>query len=256
MPDLDVQSALESLGASPSLLSAEQVAMLDEQGYLPLRRALDETDLAVIVRRFDELVESEGERAGLEAHQEQGTSRLANLVDKDPIFDRIWNHPLQLAAVAHVLDWQEMKVFSLNGRAALPGQGHQNLHVDWADAVAPGDYRICNSIWLLDDFTEENGATRIVPGSHRSARTPKDALEDPRAPHPDEILVLGRAGDCVVFNSHLWHGGTQNRTDRPRRAIHAAFVRRDGPQQTLFRDYLHEPTYARLSDEQRWLLDV
>jgi ectoine hydroxylase-related dioxygenase (phytanoyl-CoA dioxygenase family) len=185
-----------------------------------------------------------------------GTARLADLVDKGPVFDLCWNNPRQLSAVAHVLGWRDFKVFSLNGRAALPGQGHQALHVDWRGAVAPGDYQICNSIWMLDDFTEANGATRVVPGSHRWGRVPAEAMGDPRAPHADQVLVLGQAGTAVIFNSHLWHGGTQNRTDQPRRALHSAYVRRDGPQQTVFRDYLRPATSRRLSPAQRYLLDV
>jgi ectoine hydroxylase-related dioxygenase (phytanoyl-CoA dioxygenase family) len=254
--ETQIENVLASFGASEQLLSDAERAMLDEQGYLPLPGVLDAATVAALVRRFDELVQSEGDRAGLEAHQEQGTNRLANLVDKDPLFDLTWNNPRQLSAVGHVLRWQEAKVFSLNGRAALPGQGHQNLHVDWASAVAPGEYQICNSIWLLDDFTTENGATRIVPGSHRFGRLPKDDLADPKDPHPDEILVLGTAGTCVMFNSHIWHGGTQNRTAAPRRAIHAAFVRRDQKQQTVFRDYMHPETYERLNEAQRYLLEV
>ncbi|HTX01861.1 MAG TPA: phytanoyl-CoA dioxygenase family protein, partial [Acidimicrobiales bacterium] len=237
-------------------LSGEERTMLDEQGYLPLPGALEAEAVAALVERFDELVEVEGDRAGLEAHQEAGTNRLANLVDKDPLFDLTWNNARQLSAIGHVLSWQDAKVFSLNGRAALPGEGHQDLHVDWSSAVAPGEYQICNSIWMLDDFTPENGATRIVPGSHRSGKLPRDELRDPKDHHPAEMLVLGRAGTCVVFNSHLWHGGTQNRTSSPRRAIHACFVRRDEKQQTVFADYLHKETYDRLSAAQRYLLDV
>ena len=75
-------------------------------------------------------------------------------------------------------------------------------------------------------------------------------------PHPDEIVLLGSAGTAVVFNSHLWHGGTQNRTDKPRRALHSAYVRRDKKQQTIFRDYLLPATYERLSAAQRYLLEV
>ena len=145
--------------------------------------------------RFDDLVVEEGDRAGLEAHQEEGTDRLADLVDKGTLFDLCWNNPRQLAAVAHVLDWQEFKVFSLNGRAALPSRGHQGLHVDWGSAVAPDDYQICNSIWMLDDFTEDNGATRIVPGSHRWGRLPQDDMSDPRDPHPGRNTRAGRGGD-------------------------------------------------------------
>jgi ectoine hydroxylase-related dioxygenase (phytanoyl-CoA dioxygenase family) len=230
--------------------------MLDEQGYLSLPGILNAEDAAALARLFDQLVTDEGDQAGLEAHQEQGADRLANLVDKDPMFDLCWNNPHQLAAISHVLDWQDFKVFSLNGRAALPGQGHQGLHVDWGAAVPPGDYQICNSIWMLDDFTADNGATRIVPGSHRWGRLPQDDMADSRQPHPDEILVLGSAGTAVIFNSHLWHGGTLNRTSQPRRGLHSAYVRRDKKQQTVFRDYLHPATYERLTPAQRYLLEV
>ncbi len=129
---------LGTFGASPVLLSDDDRAQLDEQGYLPLPGLIDPATVRALVRRFDELVVSEGDRAGLEAHQEAGTDRLANLVDKDPLFDRCWNNPRQLSAIAHVLQWQPEKVFSLNGRSALPGQGHQGLHVDWPGAVAAG----------------------------------------------------------------------------------------------------------------------
>ena len=254
--DQELLRLLGTFGASPALLSDDDRARLDEQGYLALPGLLDPEEVRAVVQRFDELVESEGDRAGLEAHQEAGTARLANLVDKDPVFDRCWNNPRQLSAIAHVLGWQPEKVFSLNGRSALPGHGHQGLHVDWSGAVAPGDYQITNSIWMLDDFTPENGATRVVPGSHRWGQVPRDALADPAAPHPDEVLVTGAAGTCVVFNSHLWHGGTLNRTGSPRRGIHAAFVRRDQQQQTVFADYLHAATWQRLTPAQRWLLAV
>jgi Phytanoyl-CoA dioxygenase (PhyH) len=248
--------SLAELGASPDLLTEAEVSFLDEQGYLPMPGVLGPSEVAQLVQRFDELVSAEGDKAGLEAHQEQGTDRLANLVDKGTVFDLCWNYPRQLAAVAHVLDWEDFKVFSLNGRAALPSEGHQGLHVDWREAVAPGHYEICNSIWLLDDFTEENGATRVVPGSHRWGRLPKDDMADPRDPHPDQVLLLGEAGTCVIFNSHLWHGGTQNRTARPRRALHSAYVRRDETQQTVFRNYVRPVTLDRLSPAQRYLLDV
>jgi len=178
----DIVNTLAELGATRSTLTPAQSDQLDQFGYLPLPGILDEVTLEALRVRCDELSASEADRAGIEAHQEKGTARLANLVDKDRMFDRCWNHPAQLAAVAHVLDWQELKLMSLNGRAALPGQGHQRLHADWAGAVAPGSYQVCNSIWLLDAFTEANGATRVVPGSHRWGREPRDVMTDPADP--------------------------------------------------------------------------
>jgi len=107
---------------------------------------------------------------------------------------------------------------------------------------------------MLDDFTTENGALRVVPGSHRWGRRPQDVLGDPKRPHPDEVLVTGRAGDLVVMNSHLWHGGTANRTDRPRLALHAFYCRWDKPQQQYQKALLRPETQAALSPAARLIL--
>ena len=113
---------------------------------------------------------------------------------------------------------------------------------------------MCNTIWLLDDFTPTNGATRIVPGSHRWRKAPQQELADPQAPHRREILVLGEAGTVVVMNTHAWHGGTANRTGKPRRALHAFYTRGDKPQQQYQNGLLRAETKARLSPESRRIL--
>src|SRR5262249_30643542 len=77
---------------------------------------------------------------------------------------------------------------------------------------------VCNTLWMLDDVTADNGALRVVPGSHRAGRLPAEALADPSAAHPDQIVLTGRAGDVLVLDAHLWHGGLANPTDRPRPA--------------------------------------
>jgi ectoine hydroxylase-related dioxygenase (phytanoyl-CoA dioxygenase family) len=160
-----------------------------------------------------------------------------------------------LAGIAHVLQG-DLKLSSLNSRAALPGEGLQALHADWHGPVEPDAYMVCNSIWLLDDFTEQNGATRVVPGSHRSGKSPRDELPDPRATHPREIKLLAPAGTVVIFNSHVWHGGTLNTTDQRRRALHSYFCRRDQPQQLDQGKYLRPETNARLSPAARFILGL
>jgi ectoine hydroxylase-related dioxygenase (phytanoyl-CoA dioxygenase family) len=95
-----------------------------------------------------------------------------------------------------------------------------------------------------------------VPGSHRADTVPRLAMPDPTAPHPDEVLLIAPAGTVVVFNSHTWHGGTVNRTDRPRRALHSYFARRDRGQQTDQRKYLRPETRAGLSPAACFILDV
>jgi ectoine hydroxylase-related dioxygenase (phytanoyl-CoA dioxygenase family) len=250
----DIGSALRELGACDWQLSAAETSRLDEDGFLPLPGILSAGQLRLIRRRLAERSAAEGERAGTEVHQEAGTDRLADLVNKDPVFDVCFTHPRILAAIARVLG--DFTLSSLNSRAALPGHGQQRLHADWGEPVQPGSYQVCNSIWLIDDFTESNGPTRAVPGSHRSARLPRDVMADPAGSHPGEVKLLGSAGTVVIFNSHLWHGGTVNMTDRPRRALHSYFCRRGLRQQLDQRAYVRPETLARLSPAARYILGV
>jgi ectoine hydroxylase-related dioxygenase (phytanoyl-CoA dioxygenase family) len=148
-----------------------------------------------------------------------------------------------------------MKLSSFNARSTDPfTQDAQPLHCD-AAAVPDGEgFWVCNTIWLVDDFTGDNGATRVVPGSHRWAKLPQDLLSDPQASHPEEVLLLGKAGSVVVMNTHAWHGGTANRTASPRRALHAFYCRNDKPQQQYQKRLLRPETQARLSPDLRELL--
>ena len=107
---------------------------------------------------------------------------------------------------------------------------------------------------MLDDFTCENGAIRIVPGSQQWRRLPQEALADPVAPHPDEVLLTGKAGTVVVMNAHMWHGATANRTGGPRRAMHAFYTRWDKPQQQYQKKLLSPEVQAHLNPELRKLL--
>ena len=252
---MQVQEALLSLGVTEQTLSQEEKDQLDRDGFLPLANILSAQQIAQINQRTAELIALEGDDAGKEVHQEAGTIRLSDLVNKDSIFEICFTHPRVLAGISHVLRG-DLKLSSLNYRAALPGSGLQGLHADWSGAVQPEDYYVCNSIWLLDDFTESNGATRIVPGSQRSGKAPRDVMADPTQPHPDEVLLTAPAGTVVIFNSHTWHGGTLNTTDQPRRAMHSYFTRRDQKQQLDQKAYIRPETYQRLSPAARFILDV
>ena len=88
-------------------------------------------------------------------------------------------------------------------------------------------------------------------GRHRTGRLPADALADPLARHPDEVMITGQVGDVLVLNSHCWHGGLANRSRRPRRALHVYYCRWDKPQQQYQKRLLSAETQARLSPGQR-----
>jgi ectoine hydroxylase-related dioxygenase (phytanoyl-CoA dioxygenase family) len=115
----------------------------------------------------------------------------------------------------------DLKLPSLNARSADPGGGARPLHADRAALPDAKGYWVCNLIRMLDASTPDNGALRLVPGSHRRGQLPQQALPDPLADHPGQILVTGRAGTVVVLNAHARHAGTAHRTGRPRAARHS-----------------------------------
>jgi ectoine hydroxylase-related dioxygenase (phytanoyl-CoA dioxygenase family) len=234
-------------------LACHELHQLDEAGYLVLDRFMSDELLDGLRRRLAQLYEQEGDRAGVEFKQEPGSLRLANLVDKGEIFHQLLLMPKLLDCIRHVLG-PEIKLSSLNARTALPGSPPQPLHADMGAVVDEKGYWVCNSVWLLDDFTADNGAIRLVPGSHRWGRLPQDVRPDPQAAHPDEVLVTARAGSVVIMNAHLWHGGTANRSHQPRRAVHVFFARRDKPQQQYQKQLVRPEVQAALSPELRQLL--
>jgi ectoine hydroxylase-related dioxygenase (phytanoyl-CoA dioxygenase family) len=234
-------------------VNEEHKRQLDEVGFVVLAGLMGPELLHALRERIHELIDQEGDRAGSEFRTEEHARRLANLVDKGEVFRRAIAHPDVLDGVRHVIG--APKLSSLNARSADPhSDAGQPLHVDMAAVPDARGYWVCNTIWMLDDFTTENGATRVVPGSHTWGTRPQEVLADPNAPHPDEILVTGPAGGVVIMNAHLWHGGTANRTGTPRLAMHAFYCRRDKPQQQYQKQLLRPEVQAGLSAGLRELL--
>ncbi|PCJ60879.1 MAG: phytanoyl-CoA dioxygenase [Planctomycetota bacterium] len=250
-----IVNALASLGVTDKTLSKEEKSFLDKNGYLPFEDIMSEEELLAFRSRLGELSKEEGDTAGKEVQEEEGTMRLTNLVNKDPMFEKCISHPKVLAAIHHVLG--DFKLSSLNSRAAMPGGGRQGLHVDNVhDDLEPSDYRVCNAIWLLDNFTVENGATRLVPGSHLTGKSPNTVLYDTMTDHPDQIQIVAKAGTVVIVNSHTWHAGTANKTNLPRRGMHAYYCRRDQVQQLDQRKSIGQDALNWLSPESKVILDV
>lgn len=263
-----IGEALSQAGVTEDTLTDEEKKQLDEQGFIMVRNFISQEKVEQLRQRFEEIIEEEGEEAGKEVHQEKGARRISNTMNKGEVFDDIYMHPKLLAAIYHIIG-RDFKISAMNGRDVLKGQGLQKLHEDWnasffeeGEIEDDGDYRepddpynVANSLVLLDDFNENNGPTRVVPGTHKM-RAPQFYLEDREAPHPDEVKVIGQAGDAVIFNSHLWHGGTNNISGEKRRVLHPYFVAREFKQQQDQRKFITKETYDRISPAARYILDV
>jgi ectoine hydroxylase-related dioxygenase (phytanoyl-CoA dioxygenase family) len=239
-----------------AMVTPDQRKQLDELGYTVLPSYMPAAMLAEARECVLRLFEQEGAEAGSEFRQEPGSQRLANLVDKGAVFQRVACDEAVLELVSHVLGGN-YKLSSLNARSANPRNGSsQPLHSDMGAIADERGYWVCNTVWMIDDFREDNGAIRVVPGSHLWKKLPQEALSEPTARHPEEVLVTAPAGTVVVMNAHAWHGGTENKTDRPRCALHSFYVRRDQPQQQYQKKLLRAETQAALSPRMRELLAI
>ena len=165
-----MDSELLDRGFVPRPLTDAQRSALDTDGFLVLEEIISPDWLAGLRQAFDEIHDREGDKAGEEVAQMEGVRRLADLVNKGSVFDAVYLQPELLTAVFHVLQ-RPFKLHSLNGHDPLPGNGLQILHADWGQPAEPGGpYHVVNSLWMLDDFTPDNGSTRCVPGSHLNTR--------------------------------------------------------------------------------------
>jgi ectoine hydroxylase-related dioxygenase (phytanoyl-CoA dioxygenase family) len=125
--------------------------------------------------RVETLWAQEGDQAGSEFRAEPGTRRLANLVDKGAIFAELVSMPRILECIEHVIG-PSYKLSSLNARSTNPNNTEsQPWHADTGAIADERGYWVCNTVWMLDDFTTENGATRMIPRSHSGAAFPSRA---------------------------------------------------------------------------------
>ncbi len=158
------------------------------------------------------------------------TMRVYNLLVHGSTFEKIPVHPYVLPVVEGVLD-PGLLISSLSSIAIGPDEQAQPIHADDQLIPIPRPHvsLICNTMWAITDFTEENGATRVVPGSH---------LRD-EAPNPleryDTIPAEMEKGSVLVWVGSLWHGGGANRTDQRRVGIAmnycAGYIRQQENQQ-------------------------
>jgi len=216
------QEGLRLQGIFLAPLSKDEVSALDRDGYVVLPRIIDPGWLEELRTAFERGCEK-NVRAVI---KESGTRHVDDLINRDQVFERVITHPRVLSAVHHILP-DGFRAGQLGGRDPLPGYGQQGLHADWTARVKGEPFRAVTTIWLLDDFTPENGATRLVPGTHFLLGGPPKSFVDPASRHPEQKMIVADAGSVLVFNGHLWHSGTANRSDKSRRVLQCTFVMRN-----------------------------
>jgi ectoine hydroxylase-related dioxygenase (phytanoyl-CoA dioxygenase family) len=200
---------------------------IDSQGYCIVENVLSRSEVSALKTRLEE--QAEGERArGVDFHDggpSRPNQRIWMLLNKGRVFRDLVLHPIVDALMGHLLG-ADYLLSSLTANIASPGGEPMVLHTDqgYVGFWTPKPV-VANIAWMLDDFTEANGGTRLVPKSHldRNA-TPRSSSFVPdqpaNMPKPEDTIgAEGRAGSILCFDGRVWHGTGANKTDRPRRAL-------------------------------------
>lgn len=183
------------------------VAEIDQQGYTILPDVLEPDLVDELAEALLRLEQEHGIEPAGNAFEGARTVRIYNLLALGEVFARVPVHPEVLPVVESVLD-PGCLISSLSSISIDPGERAQPVHADdqLMPLAKPHAPTVCNSMWALTDFTEENGATRIVPGSHRLDHSPR-----PGRPYDTVPAEMGR-GSVLVWHGSLWHGGGANRS--------------------------------------------
>jgi len=189
----------------------EIAARLADDGYVVVTDMMSDADVQTARADLSRVLETT--RTGRNAFEGYSTQRVYALFAKTRTFDQAATHPLLLDVLDRVLGHYQLS--APVGIRIGPGEKAQILHCDDAIYPLPKPHPpvVLNTMWPLDPFTEENGATRYVPGSHR--------WEPDR--HPTDADTVATAtmtpGSAMFYLGSLWHGGGANQTGTPRLGV-------------------------------------
>jgi len=185
--------------------------LLLEHGYIVVSGMMPEGDIQAARQDLGRVLAET--RTGRNAFEGYSTQRIYALFAKTRTFDQAAIHPLLLGVLDQVLGHYQLS--APVGIRIGPGEKAQILHTDDMIYPIPPPHPpfVVNTMWPLDEFTEENGATRFIQGSHR--------WEGGRQPRPDDPVATAvmSPGSAMFYLGSLWHGGGENRTSMPRLGV-------------------------------------
>jgi len=191
-------------------MGVERHAHLQERGYLVLEGVLSATRLDELSAEIRRLLDATPH--GRNDFEGTRTRRVYNLVGKTTLVHALVAHPSVLELVEARLGPPGFQLSIAQAIEIMPGETAQQLHTDDLPFPIPKPHQpvVLNTMWAVTEFTEANGATRLVPGSENAA-----------APPPEEGCVFAelQPGSVLVWDGSLWHGGGANITDASRIGI-------------------------------------
>lgn len=258
-------AAFKNLEINNNTLSRDQKKFLKNQGYLILKPSkFVSENLNKIRKTIDKLILEEGDRGGWEGKEkfykkgkkfEKNCDRLGNLVDKNLIFGKLILIPEVLAAAYEVIQG-DLKVGGLNFRNPHAGYGEQSIHIDALPRKSKKEkFHGVVCFLSLDNSSISNGATRIIPKTHKKIGWPDEYIKTEKR-QKNEIRTTVKAGSIVIMNLNTWHAGAKNISGKKRRTIFIQIKRRKEEQLLNYKKYISTKTKKNLSEVQKYLLGI
>ena len=236
------RTASAGVAVDPAVVDAD-LARVERDGYVILPDLLTAEQIAEIRCAALPLLD----RQGRNAFEGRATQRVYSVLNKTRACDVIADHPRVLALLDRLL-LPNYLLSMLQVISIQPGEQAQMLHTDDAFYPLPRPRKALGAatIWAIDDFTADNGATDIIPASH---------LWGERRPDPAERQpVVMPAGSCVFFVGTLWHAGGANRSQQARLAVTAQYCEPWVRPQEAFTLSMTRDTVRAVSEDIRRML--
>lgn len=185
---------------------------LDEHGLCLVGGLLDDSLLAEVRRRLyaaadDDLASGARQSFAMDNPADGTNVRVWNLLNRGACFSHLAEYPAALRLLRHVIG-PSLLLSNISANITGPGGGEMVFHADQLYMPQPwSGPQGANVVWMADDFTEANGATRVVPGSHRWNRTP-----GPDDLGIDTVPLEAPAGTMCVMEGRVWHRTGNNVT--------------------------------------------
>ena len=200
----------------------QEASFDDAAGWVALPGFLSQPETYDVVAVCDSLMRLPAEQRHARDKVAAGTRHLCQLDERSELINSIVNRQPLVSVITEILG-PSFGRDEIAYRGPQPSFGGQMLHADEPPKTDKGPATVATAIVALTDFTSTNGATRLIPGSHR--RPDLQRLSGSLADHPDQITLTGSAGTAFVFSGHVLHSGTTNHSSQQRPALHLVWRR-------------------------------
>ncbi len=213
----------------------------------------------------NKLINEEGDLGGWEGKMqyykknkkfEDGADRLGALVQKNEIFRKLLLCPEILSCAYQVVGKKDIKICGFNLRNPQKNKGNQEIHIDGFSRIKENEpYAGIVAFLYLNDSHINNGAMRVIPGSHKRLGYPDDHININKK-NDEEKRIEVKAGSIVVANLNLWHGGANNIDGSQRKVIMINVKSRKYDQLLNYKKFLTDDVKASMSESQKYILAI